>query len=87
MNEHEWQPTFEKATPLHIGPSTVIVNGEDYVPRSVADARLMKVLVVLYGIDAQAAARLCDDDLDRSGALLGRLRDAFRASSSGEAGS
>jgi hypothetical protein len=33
-----------------------------------------KALVALYRIKPTEAARLCDEELDRSGALLGRLR-------------
>jgi hypothetical protein len=41
-----------------------------------AEERMMKALVALYEVDGVACANLCDDDLDRSGALLGYVRDA-----------
>lgn len=37
-------------------------------------------LADLYVRDAPTVAQLCDETLDRSGALLGRVRDAVRGS-------
>lgn len=35
----------------------------------------MEILLTLYATDSLACANLCDDLLDRSGALLGRVRN------------
>lgn len=74
--DEEWVPTYEKATPLHIGPSQVVVNGESYIP----EVRLVFALASIYKTSGNAVlvAKLCDEKLDRSGRLLGLVRDASK---------
>lgn len=36
---------------------------------------LMRTLVSLYAVNSSECARLCDEELDRSGLLLGQVRD------------
>ena len=38
-------------------------------------------LAILYGVNYQAVARVCDEVIDRSGALLGRVRTLARIAS------
>ena len=40
---------------------------------------LMRALVCLYHVNAPECARLCDEELDRSGGLLGQVRDLVLA--------
>jgi hypothetical protein len=51
-----------------------------------AEARLFKVLVTLYRESPLTVANLCDDHLDRSGALLGRVREATLSDTEQETG-
>lgn len=48
-------------------------------PQPLPDERLEKALAACYATDSSAIARLCDERLDPTGALLGRVRDIARA--------
>ena len=54
------------------------------MPRQLTDAdvvaagRLIGRLADLYVLDAVTVARVCDETLDRSGALLGHVRQAVK---------
>ena len=43
------------------------------------EAERENILTIFYLRDPQGAAKLCDESLDRSGALLGRIRDKAAA--------
>lgn len=42
--------------------------------------KLEQALAACYATDPATIARLCDEHLDRSGALLGRVRNRHRSS-------
>lgn len=49
--------------------------GEEVQDRRAAEKELLERLAPIYQWNPLAVARVCDEALDRSGALLGRLRD------------
>lgn len=46
--------------------------------RSWTEAELIPILAAMYRMDYAAIGRLCDEYLDRSGGLLGKVRDQAR---------
>lgn len=60
---------------VEISPGVVVIDGEVYVPVNGAAALQMDILVAFYRASPRQAAALCDEVLDTTGELLGRLRD------------
>lgn len=60
------------------GPLLVVECGAWRKRAEDAEARLERALAMIYRLQPYAVAVVCDDVLDRSGALLGRVRDLDR---------